>query len=256
MVICPGNHDVDWNISKVDRTRRFDNYLVFLSEFYGMELFRELYPLVSWDLLINSPRPKPMDIVSRQVFPKDGLLFLSLNSCVYETEEHHYGYVSGKQLRNCTTTLDGVLDDDSLVRIVIMHHHLHPFPEPVSFTPGGDHWHDQTTIRDSALVEKYLEKNNFDIILHGHKHKSQIRETVVRDPTLDDSAPSLIVCGAGSCGVQSKELEHNVPNHYQVLELLNAPRRQGVDFVRVEWREIALAPGAEWVTNRTWILRG
>ena len=51
-------------------------------------------------------------------------------------------------------------------------------------------------------------------------------------------------------------LEHSVPNHCEVIELLTPSRKRGADFVRLEWREIALAPGAEWMTPRSWTIRG
>lgn len=59
VIFCPGNHDVSWADANIDRSKRFDNYLSFLNEFYGESLFRRMYPLVSWDFKVNSPRPDP-----------------------------------------------------------------------------------------------------------------------------------------------------------------------------------------------------
>ncbi|HEX8906633.1 MAG TPA: hypothetical protein VF771_17415, partial [Longimicrobiaceae bacterium] len=64
----------------------------------------------------------------------------------------------------------------------------------------------------------------------------------------------LIVCGAGS--VSCIELEHNQGNHYQILEFRQPVRRRGADFVDLEWRGMALAPGAEWTTTATWKIQG
>jgi 3',5'-cyclic AMP phosphodiesterase CpdA/tetratricopeptide (TPR) repeat protein len=242
VIVCPGNHDVNWAHSKIDKTHRFDQYISFLAKFYG-DTFRTRYPLIKWDLTVDGARPRATDLLSLQVLPKDHLLILSLNSCVYETEEHHYGYVSGRQLRNFEELLEREDIDNNLVRIAVVHHHLHPFPEPVKLEVSGEHWQDQSTIRDSALVEKYLEKHGFDIVLHGHKHKPQLRETLVRDPSFSMATRPLIVLGGGSCGVESRELEHNVPNQYEVLELVNVPRVRGADFLRVEWRTLDVAPG-------------
>ena len=254
IIVCPGNHDVNWAESKIDRSRRFDPYLSFLKKFYGSS-FAEFYPLIKWDFQFDSQRPDPSDLVSVRHYPDDGVLILSLNSCVYETEEHHYGFVGGRQLRNASRLLDPY-PSTGMVRIAVFHHHLHPYPEPVELGAGGEHWHDQSAVRDSALLEKHLEKNGFDLVLHGHKHKPQIRESLVRDPGFADTARPLVVCGAGSCGVNSRELEHSVANQYQVIEVLNVPRVPGADFLRLEWREIAVTPEAEWITPRTWSLRG
>ena len=84
-----------------------------------------------------------------------------------------------------------------------------------------------------------------------------MRETVVKDQSNSDNQPSrLIVCGAGSVGVDSSELEHSIANHYEVIEILRMPRQSGVEFARIEWRELAVNPEAEWVTPATWVLSG
>jgi hypothetical protein len=126
-------------------------------------------------------------------------------------------------------------------------------------SPRGNQevWLDVSTIRDAGHVERYLEKMGFDLVLHGHKHKPQMRETLVRDPdpTLLKAEPRrLIVCGAGS--VSCTELEHNESNHYEVLEIRQIPRREGAEFLRVEWRVLPVTPGAEWTTSKAWDLLG
>ena len=99
-------------------------------------------------------------------------------------------------------------------------------------------WMDVSTISDAGLVEPRVERLGFDILLHGHKHKPQLRETFVRgheEPRV--AGPRLIVCGAGSAGVNANELEHNYSNQYQVVEVLRreagnktrAARALGID---------------------------
>ncbi|AIT82067.1 metallophosphoesterase [Novosphingobium pentaromativorans] len=90
-VFCPGNHDVSWADAQIARGRRFDNYLNFLLQFYGETLFRTLYPLVTWDFRVGTPRPEPHEIIGMHRFGGQGISFVSLNSCVYETDQNHYG---------------------------------------------------------------------------------------------------------------------------------------------------------------------
>ena len=113
-----------------------------------------------------------------------------------------------------------------------------------------------STIRDGGLFERFLERREFDIVLHGHKHQPQLRETTVRDRFSEGTVKPLIVCGAGSCGVAASELAHSAGNHYQVLEFTGQPRSVGVEYVRIEWRELAVDPAAEWVTMKVWDLLG
>jgi 3',5'-cyclic AMP phosphodiesterase CpdA len=255
-VFCPGNHDVNWAKSRINQAERFDPYLMFLRQFYGPSLFRELYPLVTWDFSVMTSRPEPSDIVSVHLDKDQGLLFVSFNSCVYETEQHHYGFISQTQQRKVALLLDQMDIPDDVVRIAVVHHHIHPYPDFANPVGDSGHWMDMSTIRDGGLFERFLERRSFDIVLHGHKHRPQLRETVVRDRHSQDYVKSLIVCGAGSCGVAQSELEHSTGNQFQVLEFISHDRNPTAEFVRIEWRELALHPDAEWATTRVWNVLG
>jgi hypothetical protein len=143
--------------------------------------------------------------------------------------------------------------------MAVLHHHLHPFPELIEAREAKEEIYiDVSTIRDAGLVERQLEAMRFDLVLHGHKHKPQLRETLVRDRYVESGheARPLIVCGAGSTGVCEKELEHSQANHYGIVEILRQPREPGADFVRVDWSELTLDPLAEWSTPKGWPLKG
>ena len=141
------------------------------------------------------------------------------------------------------------------VRVALVHHHLLPFPESLTDRPGENVWVDLSTIRDAGFVERSLERLGFDLVLHGHKHKAQLRETLVQDSDPSkDQLRRLIVAGAGTASCT--ELESNVPNHYEVIEVRSIPRRIGAEFLRVEWRTLPVEAGAEWQTVKIWNLLG
>jgi len=255
-IFCPGNHDVNWEKSRSNKAERFDPYLMFLRQFYGPAIFRELYPLVTWDFSVLTSRPEASDLVSVHFNEDQGLLFVSFNSCVYETEQHHYGFISQPQQRKVAALLDEMDLPKDVIRIAVVHHHVHPYPDFALPAGDGGHWVDMSTIRDGGLFERFLERHGFDLVLHGHKHRPQLRETVVRDRHSQNSIKSLIVCGAGSCGVAQSELEHSTGNQFQVLEFSARNRVPTSEFVRIEWRELALHPDAEWATTRVWNVLG
>src|SRR5262249_14188369 len=151
---------------------------------------------------------------------------VSLNSCLLEDEKNHWGFVGEIQLDNIRTQLGRLPASSALpVRIAVMHHHLHPFPESYD-AQSPEPWADVSLVRASGLLERGIEEARYSIVLHGHKHKPQLRETIIRglaDVQVDDGRP-LIICGAGSAGVNSLELEHYEGNHYEVIELLRVPR--------------------------------
>lgn len=254
--LVPGNHDVHWGLAKVDVSHRFDNYLRFLRRFFGPEIFKARYPRLPPQQIADDERPKPSDILAIHMAP--GLSLVGLNSCIYETDQNHYGFIGRAQLDMAEELLEDHEAGKDAVRIAVMHHHVHPFPEPLAGGKADEQiWEDVSTVRDAGLVERRLEKLGFDLVLHGHKHQAQLRETLVRNRNENGGAPGrLIVCGAGSTGVNASELGHNDSNHYEVIELLRVPRQAGVDFVRVEWRELALRNDAEWATSEHWTIAG
>ncbi|MGN9786572.1 metallophosphoesterase [Nonomuraea sp. ZG12] len=254
VVVVPGNHDIDWFQSASNWSHRFDNYLAFAVKFYGEPLFRELFPLVTWDLKMPGKRPAPNELIYYRA--DDTTAFVGLNSCVFEDNQNHYGFIGKRQLDNVNRVLDRKKAPE--IRIAVMHHHLHPFPEPLETRKGQDVTLDLSTVRDAGMVEQRLEKLGFSLLLHGHKHKPQLRETLVRDPLISSSTTvrPLIVSGCGSTGVSAHGLEHNQPNHFAILELLQPTRSLGADFVSVEWRELTVSPGAEWATKQRWTLKG
>ena len=251
IIFCPGNHDVSWTDAGTTPARRFDNYLSFVHQFYGEELFRRMYPLVQWDFTVNGPRPEATDLMGVSYLEDHGLEIFSFNSCAYEKEEHQYGLLnlSRRQMDKLKAILERTAGEDRL-RVAVVHHHIHPYPEQLHRGAMGD----SSTIRDAGVFERFLERNEFDLVLHGHRHRSQLRQTHVRDPNAQDSQP-LIVCGAGSCSVNSEVLDH-APNEYQVIEFLNAPRITHAEFLRVHVRELAVKPDAEWTTRQTWTMEG
>ncbi|GIJ23296.1 hypothetical protein Vlu01_39200 [Micromonospora lutea] len=254
VVLVPGNHDIDWLQTKSNRANRFDNYLTFAHQFYGEELFREVFPRITWDLKTSGRRPEAREIIYRRT--DRTMTFVGLNSCIFEDDQNHYGYIGKRQLDIVKDLLEQEPPDN--VRVAVMHHHLHPFPEPLEPRRGDSVVLDLSTVRDAGFVEQRLERLGFSLLLHGHKHKPQLRETLVRVPQDDVSrvARPLIVSGCGSTGVSHHELEHDQPNHFAMLELTQPVRTPGADFLVIEWRELAVRLGAEWVTKQRWTIKG
>lgn len=257
VVLVPGNHDVDWQLAAMDETHRFDHYLSFVRRFYGKDEFPELFPKVQWDFTVDTQRPDASQIIYYRQY--DQLLIVGLNSCVFESERHHYGFIGERQLGFVDRLLEQA--SEPTVKIAVMHHHLHPFPELID-TRAPEAWIDTSTIRDAGLVEQLFEQMGFDLVLHGHKHKPQLRETLVTDRLGERAGDtwsltrSLIVSGAGSVGVNSNELEQNEANHFALIEVLTPSREPGVNFLNIEWRELSYRPGARWASAGRWSVKG
>lgn len=250
----PGNHDISWHLSRDEPASRFNNYLGFLASFYGNDIAGERYPDLGWPLVVGEPPPKAAQIVGMVVYEEAGLVVATLNSCVYEDDQHHYGFVGEPQIRRLREQLKPLDRHAGVVRVAVIHHHLHPFRE---YLPRDrrETWADLSTIRDAGFVESVLERLGFDLVLHGHKHKPQTRETLLRDTGRQKrAARPLIVCGAGT--ISCVELEQAHANHYELIEVLQVPRRPSVPFVRVRWRELSQVAGAEWTDTELYDIYG
>jgi tetratricopeptide (TPR) repeat protein len=253
--LIPGNHDINWSLERSDASQRFDNYLSFVQAFYGVKLASQRFPLIKWPISLSAPRPKAWDLLYICSYPEKSLLLAGLNTCVYESEQHHFGFVGERQLQSLRRIItEGGYARETL-KVLMMHHHLHPLPELLK--PRGIEipWLDMSILRDSGLVESYLAELGFDVLLHGHKHKSILREVVLRDASVPPaSRQPLVVCGAGSLGCNV--LEHSEANQYQIIEIQRMPRAKDAEFLRVTWRMLQLKPGAEWVTTNVFGVLG
>jgi 3',5'-cyclic AMP phosphodiesterase CpdA len=257
VVIAPGNHDVNWNAARYKLEQRLDDYLVFLRDFYGRTLAEKLYPKVDWNLGSGDKRD-PSDIFGVHELCRGMVQAVSLNSCLLEDQNNHWGFVGELQLDKVRKNLlRRPQAATNPTRIAVVHHHLHPFPESYN-AKSKEPWLDVSLVRDSGLLERWMEEDCFSIVMHGHKHKPQLRETIIhgyRDVKADGARP-LIVCGAGSAGVDSRELEHHVGNHYQVIELLRVPRVPAAGFVKVTWSELPIDSDITWKKSPPWVIQG
>jgi 3',5'-cyclic AMP phosphodiesterase CpdA len=246
LIIVPGNHDVNWKLSGLEKSLRFDTYLTFADRVYG-DLFRAIYPFVTWDFKVGSQRPEPHQILSIHRSEKERIVFVGFNSCALEDDTRHFGAIGKQQLNHADELLKDV--DPSWVRVAVMHHHVLPLESRLSLGQDGAEM-DATLVRDYSLVERELHRLGFDLVLHGHKHEPGVRVSQLVNAFGADGGKSLIVCGAGSAGVERQELPDDWGNHFAIYRI-RGPRRVGEPFVDIEWRELPYND-----MNRSWVRRG
>lgn len=243
LVIVPGNHDVNWKLSGYQLSHRFDAYLGFIAELYG-ERFKTVYPFVDWDFRINSPRPLSHQILSVHKNPEHEIVFVGFNSCVVEDHQRHFGAIGQEQIKLAEKQLADI--SPSWVRVAVLHHHVLPLESRLSEGKEGTEM-DGTLVRDYSLVERAFHSMGFDLVLHGHKHEPGIRVSRL----VPDGEKSLIVCGAGSAGVEKDELPPDCGNHFAIYRIPASQRRAGTTFVEIEWRTLPVND-----INRRWTKRG
>ncbi|MBF5044996.1 metallophosphoesterase [Aggregicoccus sp. 17bor-14] len=156
--MVPGNHDVSWDISKLDgaeapgfRGMRFAPYLLATENLDGeTRCAHKLKPSES------------SHFVHSLLIPQAGLLITGINSAVEEDHDAspHHGYVAPKQLEMLEAILESTHAD---YRIVALHHHLRPLKDPPK-------WRDYSTATNAQALTDLLGKHKIDLVIHGHRH--------------------------------------------------------------------------------------
>ncbi len=253
IVIVPGNHDVNWKLSDHQTTQRFDEFLIFAKNVFESK-FETLYPFIKWDFGLLSPRPTPEQILSIHEAPEHGIVFVGFNTCVMEDHELHFGAIGKEQVKLAESALTNI--DPSWIRVAVMHHHVLPLESRLSLDANGAEM-DGTIVRDYGLVERELHALGFDMVLHGHKHEPGIRISQLVHAFSTHPRKSLIVCGAGSTGVEKVELPDDWGNHFAIYRIQEGIRRAGSSFVDIEWRELPYNDiHRKWVPRGFWKIEG
>ena len=186
--------------------------------------------------------------------PQWNLFLAGLNSCVFEDQDSHYGFVGKKQLQVVKQQLMDIADET--VKIAVLHHHVIPVKELYEFQKG-EVVMDRSIVRDFSLVEEQLHGLGFDIVLHGHKHVPSLRESSLRSVLVGDQNPKrLIICGAGSVSVADEELPQAVRNQFQILHFERRRRLPRKPFLRLEWREYLHETAQQTWKARDWRIEG
>lgn len=183
VVMCPGNHDVNWAASKADPDARympFQAYLTFRNGITTANKFdSNIVPERMYEVQILGDGPR--------------VVFASLNSAVVENEADHRGYVGSSQLENVAKELAAITNQGEQIRIAVFHHHLIPVPSiEASIEP-------EKLMSDAASIKQKLRDAGVNIALHGHRHHGHA------ELSTSDKGKQLLVIGCGSSGVIVKE---------------------------------------------------
>ena len=195
--LIPGNHDVDFTAkATVNKWFRFTNF------------YNELFST-------NYKPGNPLEYVRLVINKSQGYSVLTLNSEIHvaaEGEDQFRGHIDEEQLAKVGSLLK--TNEDSLrltIRIALIHHPV-LIPALVEANRGYD-----AVIRSGQLLN-ILNKHDFHIILHGHKHWP-CTFTVDNANAYDQAyvRPMLVLSG-GSLG--SRELPPgNSENCYNKINL-------------------------------------
>ena len=202
-----GNHDVDWNITKLAEAYKSEQ-----SEIH--EIANQVYRLLAVNAAASAVEQIPMPQekgpvpMSGIVETKDFVAFV-LNSALYCThdQEFSHGRLGEEQLAWFRSTAPKYTEDRRW-KIVLMHHHPHNY---AYHTPVAD----ISALEDGSEFVEIAAENGIQLVLHGHRHHPR---AVTRHET-DWDDPITFIC-AGSLSVNSDHRSQGaIPNTFHIIEL-------------------------------------
>lgn len=248
VVIVPGNHDVNWDLSKLapdspDEHReqlsryRFSPFVDFFNRFYDYHRFYSADPGADFSVYDYSDRL--------------GTLIVGFNSCSEEDHEQHHGFVTVDSIRNAEKRIQQLIDQGEIrhenikAKIAVWHHDIRIGGQ------GSDH------LVNANEVMGALKDANFNCVLHGHLHA--LNQSSISSHT--NPSHNIKVFGAGSIGVETKERAGDIkrgqfPLSYNIvaIDLDVRPHRIRI-YVRegnVHGDKVFYQPWAGWEGGRTY----
>lgn len=239
LVIVPGNHDLNWKLSR--RGYRLE----YLDELEQEPIEGRSIPMGDDGILIRDDKSYGkrfshfgkfhFDLTGKRYpeehsrqgivyeFPNDGMIFLGLNSA-WEID-HHFKQRSGIHPNAVDHVLDRIsgIDCDGWLKIAVCHH-------PVS---------------GPAMMKKvdFLERLavcGFQVILHGHIHEAQ-QGFYHYDPKRE-----IHIVGSGTFGAPSGEMVAGIPLQYNLLVCDSDKKEITVHTRKKEKPEGAWSADARW----------
>jgi len=184
ILICPGNHDINWNdlrnhIDNIPKQERIKLYEYHYEKFKN---FKNFYSSFFKDTNKKEFNPKEaiIDIIKDD---EDKLIIIGINSCYMEStiKEHHTGYIEEVSLKKA---IDDLLKKEitNYNRIIVMHHNPKDFENE---SASIKNWNDINPILD----------NKFPSFFSGHIHSSNGIGEIKRDIRYYVSSGSLLKKG-------------------------------------------------------------
>lgn len=203
VLVIPGNHDVDWNLSRTDR---FSEIRKAIAGITGRQLDPELLSVVA----IESDGMK-VDLIGA-------------NSAAIEDSRNAGMGMIGRGVLARISKLAKTAESNARIPVLCMHHHV----LPVAYVEREYFQHKETNSKprtsvtlDAKAILSTCAHAGIPLILHGHHHHPSLAVHQAINPADTHSVLTtpVWVSGAGSAGVVSSRTGSFKLRHFQVVEL-------------------------------------
>jgi len=194
-----GNHDIDWEISKLAELEKP------VCDALYLEVAASFCQIYVSNRNCSSPGPVP----GSGLFKRDKFEIYIVNSAYFSTHNQSYshGKLGEKQFQWLSSVMAPMIDSGKW-KIFILHHHPFKYSYPSVVE-------DISCLEEGSDLCDLLGKNNIDIVCHGHRHHPQMY-TKMRSGWV---SPITFFC-AGSLSVNETERRlGEIHNVFHVLSL-------------------------------------
>lgn len=200
----PGNHDGNWEHEK-EATARGDNPDKIRSSKYTNIRNNDFFSSVLNNSSFSSYYKDPYSTV----WESQDLIVVGINSSAYDSCEKKVKF--GEVDLKCLDALEKKLlamkePHDRRLKILLTHHH------PKIYTDRTFPDADLSQMKNAEDFLKFASKNEFDFIVHGHKHIPRF------DFQFDSNGYSVNILSAGSFSAQLKDWHNGVANFFHLIE--------------------------------------
>lgn len=198
ILFVPGNHDVDWDVLKIEDST-------------GLRKQQRYDPLKNGDIfkttMDRSNGELLLDPYLAQWEYKD-LFAFGYNSAWNDDPKTaiHHGLFDTKHLSKLGATLQETSFKREQTRLFIVHHH------PFSYTNQHPHL-DFSQMQNSEGLLQVLRAHQFDILIHGHKHSPKFKCST------EDSGFPIVLFGAGSFSVNLGTWYESLSNQFHLITI-------------------------------------
>ena len=218
IIWCTGNHDNDWQISKLCGIEKEDD----IGKENGgkednsaknkviIEKYSEIASSVSEKYITELPKPEETgECPASGIYQDNNMIVYILNSATnclhYSTSSH--GEITEKQREWLKRKLEESKDEKKW-KIVLLHHHPFNYPYPIV-------GRDVSFLSDGSEFEEIIGGGGVNLVIHGHRHHPRCKtkeETGWKNPIAYVCAGSLAIKEHG-------RLSGEIPNMFHIIDL-------------------------------------
>ena len=206
VIISLGNHDIDWNISKLSSNHECQDERIKkeLSDNYLSVAGSVANHWFLCDNNYNYKGPAPFS----GVIEFDSIVYFVLNSgwLCSEKDAIKQGKLDTEQLKWISEVLENY-KESSKWKILILHHHPFSYPYP---KPSSDH----SVLKEGPELNDIIGKNGVNIVCHGHRHHPRVKNELE-----NGWANPITFISSGSLSVNVEHRSEEIPNLFHVIEL-------------------------------------